>query len=111
MFYNKIAPIQGSRGDRVELLQGQVVTIPIISFKNAVVRLINTDNSHIQELQACKNFGYQEVRVVLGGFMCFRVCNVIFNGWLKIIINTTAKANDTTDKKRYNCQLYRLLWP
>ena len=31
-------------------------------------------------------FSFQQARAVLGGFVCFMVCEVIFMGWLKIVI-------------------------
>jgi len=38
------------------------------------------------------NFGFQQVRAVLRGFMCFRVCKAIFIGQLKIVIKLLLKA-------------------
>jgi len=57
------------------------------SLKNAVLRL----NQHRQfpyPRAAClqTNVGFQQVRAVLGRFMCVRVCKVNFMGWLNIVI-------------------------
>jgi len=50
-----------------------------------------------------KNFGLQQVKAVLR-FMCFRVCKVIFMGWLKIVIKLLFK--DLACGKLLGVQLY-----